>query len=82
MAVPLKIKIPWWKKCHPRALWHRMKINWVTSPSVKEDFKRDKYGYLIILAGVVFKIFRKVDFPYSYRWIDFMFYSPSSFYWL
>ena len=52
MAVPLKIKIPWWKKCHPRALWHRMKINWVISPSVKEDFKRDKYGYLIILAGV------------------------------
>tara|TARA_Y100000593_G_scaffold27859_1_gene55619 strand:- start:331 stop:558 length:228 start_codon:yes stop_codon:yes gene_type:complete len=52
MAVPLKIKIPWWKKYHPRALWHRMKISWVTGPSVKENFKRDKYGYLIILAGV------------------------------
>ena len=52
MAVPLKIKIPWWKKYHPRALWHWMKISWVTSPSIKEDFKRDKYAYLIILAGV------------------------------
>jgi len=52
MAVPLKRKISWWKKHHPRALWHRMKISWATSPSVKEDFKRDKYGYLIVLAGV------------------------------
>ena len=52
MAVPLKIKIPWWKKCHPRALWHRMKINWNTGPSAKEELKANKRAYLIILAGV------------------------------
>ena len=53
MAIPLKGKISWWKKCHPRRLWHNTKLTWKAGCSVKEEVAANKYTYLIILAGVV-----------------------------
>lgn len=52
MAVPLKIKVPWWRKFHYRNIWRIIKLDWRHNRSVKEMLWEDRYSYLIILAGV------------------------------
>tara|TARA_R100001015_G_C4451529_1_gene41519 strand:+ start:105 stop:452 length:348 start_codon:yes stop_codon:yes gene_type:complete len=52
MAVPLKIKVPWWRKFHYRNIWRIIKHDWRHNCSVKEMLWEDRYSYLIIIAGV------------------------------
>ena len=53
MAVPLIVKVPWWKKFHYRNIWRIIKQDWKNNPSLKELFWEDRYSYLIIMAGVM-----------------------------
>ena len=53
MAVPLKIKVPWWRKFHHRNIWRIIKLDWNRNCGVKEMLWRDRYSYLIITTGVM-----------------------------
>mgnify|MGYP003119436113 CR=1 FL=1 len=53
MATVLKGKIPWYKKYHPRRFWHLAKVNWKTTPSITQQLRKDRDGYLILLGGVI-----------------------------
>ena len=52
MAVPLIVKVPWWRKFHYRNIWRKIKQDWRRERSLKELFWEDRYSYLIIIAGV------------------------------
>ncbi len=53
MAIPLKGKLPWWRKCHPYRFWYLIKKIWKLSSSIKQQLWEDKEAYLILLAGVI-----------------------------
>ena len=52
MAVPLIVKVPWWRKFHYRNIWRIIKKDWKNNPSLKELFWKDRHSYLILIAGV------------------------------